>query len=215
MERDIRNNERGIDRINNRIERLERSINSLNSDVLHFDRRFDYILRLIDIQDNYNRDFYRRRRSRSRSRNRSRSRSRSRIRNRSNSYSSSRTNNWNNWGRDRRISPRFSPRFRHSNSPPIFSDSSSSENDFIDENENNINESESFNSDLIPATNLEDITKLNDESKKCVICLEEFENNNLINTLPCAHIFHSECLKKWVSNKPSCPTCRLNLRDYY
>jgi hypothetical protein len=86
MERDIRNNERGIDRINNRIETLERSINSLNSDVLHFDRRFDYILRLIDIQDNYNRDFYRRRRrSRSRSRSRSR-RSRGRSRSRRNKY---------------------------------------------------------------------------------------------------------------------------------
>ena len=119
-----------------------------------------------------------------------------------------RQDNYNRDGYRRRISRSNFNSF----SRPLSSDRIDSN---IDESENNYDESESFDPDLIPVTNLEDISKLNDENKKCVICLEEFENNNLINTLPCAHIFHSECLKKWIPNNPNCPTCRLDLRSHY
>ena len=85
-------------------------------------------------------------------------------------------------------------------------------NDFQGNNENILIEN-NFNADNIPDIKLEDVTELNDENKICLICLEEYANNDIIKKLPCNHIFHSECLKIWLSIKPSCPTCRNDLRQ--
>lgn len=50
----------------------------------------------------------------------------------------------------------------------------------------------------------------NEESlRDCVICLDEFEDNNDIGTLPlCSHSFHLECIEAWLRKKPNCPLCR-------
>ena len=45
----------------------------------------------------------------------------------------------------------------------------------------------------------------------CGICLEELKPNRMWARLPCGHVFHSTCAKRWVckhSNQPSCPSCR-------
>ncbi len=39
----------------------------------------------------------------------------------------------------------------------------------------------------------------------CAICLEYMETGM---QLPCTHIFHEECVRSWISEKHSCPTCR-------
>ena len=49
-------------------------------------------------------------------------------------------------------------------------------------------------------------TLINSELADCSICLMNIECNNIIITLDCGHIFHANCLKKWVQN--SCPYCR-------
>ena len=43
----------------------------------------------------------------------------------------------------------------------------------------------------------------------CSICLDDFKNEEIINKLKCNHIFHRDCLGKWLNdNNDSCPLCR-------
>lgn len=50
----------------------------------------------------------------------------------------------------------------------------------------------------------------------CEICLEDFDdassvNNNSIVGSPnpaCSHVFHEECIVKWLERKRTCPCCR-------
>ena len=48
-------------------------------------------------------------------------------------------------------------------------------------------------------------------SNNCTICLEQFiEEQSIINLTPCHHIFHKECLHKWLCDNldhPKCPNC--------
>ena len=46
--------------------------------------------------------------------------------------------------------------------------------------------------------------------KTCSICLETINSNNL-QCLPCAHIFHRECVGRWLRQTPECPECRFKL----
>ncbi len=41
---------------------------------------------------------------------------------------------------------------------------------------------------------------------ECVICLENLHLTQTI-ALPCAHIFHEECIKKWRMKNNTCPIC--------
>ena len=44
-------------------------------------------------------------------------------------------------------------------------------------------------------------------SKSCCICLEKITKENSV-ALPCAHVFHSDCINKWININPSCPLCK-------
>mmetsp|Transcript_9109 Transcript_9109/g.15945 ORF Transcript_9109/g.15945 Transcript_9109/m.15945 type:complete len:324 (+) Transcript_9109:150-1121(+) len=48
----------------------------------------------------------------------------------------------------------------------------------------------------------------NDE---CVICAEPFQNNDVVTSLPCGHMHHSDCIMGWLSRKCTCPSCRYEL----
>ncbi|KAK4452596.1 hypothetical protein QBC34DRAFT_435447 [Podospora aff. communis PSN243] len=42
----------------------------------------------------------------------------------------------------------------------------------------------------------------------CSICLEDFDANSPVRCLPCHHIFHSECITKWLLRRhATCPLC--------
>jgi len=44
---------------------------------------------------------------------------------------------------------------------------------------------------------------------ECSICLEAFESEDNVNTLyNCQHIYHLECIKKWLIGHKNCPYCR-------
>ncbi|CAI9767651.1 unnamed protein product [Fraxinus pennsylvanica] len=47
-------------------------------------------------------------------------------------------------------------------------------------------------------------------SKKevCVICHAEYRNGTRLTTLPCTHIYHSECILRWLKLNKNCPVCR-------
>ncbi|KAI9032508.1 hypothetical protein CLU79DRAFT_841833 [Phycomyces nitens] len=42
----------------------------------------------------------------------------------------------------------------------------------------------------------------------CAVCKEEFEIIERVVELPCAHIFHNECIKPWLKMNGTCPVCR-------
>ncbi|KAK8803572.1 hypothetical protein WA158_001266 [Blastocystis sp. Blastoise] len=46
----------------------------------------------------------------------------------------------------------------------------------------------------------------------CVICRDDMIAEEAI-VLPCGHIFHVDCIKTWILEHSTCPTCRFNLLD--
>ncbi|CAK7311262.1 E3 ubiquitin-protein ligase DZIP3 [Vulpes lagopus] len=57
------------------------------------------------------------------------------------------------------------------------------------------------------ANNLDDDEE---EEEPCVICHENLSPENL-SVLPCAHKFHSQCIRPWLMQQGTCPTCRLHV----
>ncbi|XP_060054395.1 E3 ubiquitin-protein ligase DZIP3 isoform X4 [Erinaceus europaeus] len=49
-----------------------------------------------------------------------------------------------------------------------------------------------------------------EEEEPCVICHENLSPEKL-SVLPCAHKFHSQCIRPWLMQQGTCPTCRLHV----
>ncbi|KAK2659360.1 hypothetical protein Ddye_005893 [Dipteronia dyeriana] len=45
--------------------------------------------------------------------------------------------------------------------------------------------------------------------EQCVICLERFSSGGETVLIPCSHIYHRNCITKWLETALHCPTCRL------
>lgn len=46
----------------------------------------------------------------------------------------------------------------------------------------------------------------------CSICLDEYAPNDALGELPCAHVFHCDCIAKWLTERSStCPLCKTDL----
>jgi len=45
----------------------------------------------------------------------------------------------------------------------------------------------------------------------CIICRDLMEAGPEAKKLPCAHIFHLNCLRLWLQQQQSCPTCRADI----
>ena len=71
----------------------------------------------------------------------------------------------------------------------------------------------------VPVTiNEEDLAKLpikkfnSDEEVECSICRMEMEHDDEYFDIECKHIFHKECLEKWLTEcNYTCPVCRIEL----
>ena len=53
--------------------------------------------------------------------------------------------------------------------------------------------------------------------KECCICLDNEESSDAASAkqwleLPCGHMFHQECVSRWLFTHDTCPVCRLNVR---
>jgi hypothetical protein len=58
----------------------------------------------------------------------------------------------------------------------------------------------------------EDSLYIENTNKECLICLDNFVENDEIIKIKCNHIFHTNCIKQWLckeSNK--CPICRIEV----
>ncbi|KAK4803767.1 hypothetical protein SAY86_003584 [Trapa natans] len=54
--------------------------------------------------------------------------------------------------------------------------------------------------------------KIGKGSLECAVCLNEFEEDDVLRLLPrCSHVFHSNCIDEWLSSHTTCPVCRANL----
>ncbi len=45
----------------------------------------------------------------------------------------------------------------------------------------------------------------------CAICYCEYEQGDVLVTLPCKHVFHDTCATKWLKMKQICPLCRMDI----
>ena len=51
--------------------------------------------------------------------------------------------------------------------------------------------------------------RIHQDKQNCTICLEKINNKKI--ELSCNHIFHRDCLREWMKQKPSCPVCRRDI----
>ena len=97
-----------------------------------------------------------------------------------------------------------------------FRNSSDSEDDDDDSLDEELDEGAPLDDDIIqtyPISKIHDINKLAEDKKRCSICLENFKNGDDSIILPCIHIFHSECIKKWMKNNGICPICKFKINS--
>jgi len=46
------------------------------------------------------------------------------------------------------------------------------------------------------------------EQQHCAICLEAYQDGELVTSLPCDHFFHIDCVGRWMQKSTLCPLCR-------
>ena len=63
----------------------------------------------------------------------------------------------------------------------------------------------------IPNSIVKEIKQPNDNNYKCTICLSEFQIGELESTLPCLHMYHTECIEKWIIRNRWCPVCKYDI----
>ena len=47
----------------------------------------------------------------------------------------------------------------------------------------------------------------------CTICLDEYENMDILRKTKCGHIYHDECVTPWFNKSPTCPVCRYTFTE--
>ena len=67
---------------------------------------------------------------------------------------------------------------------------------------------------FLPVSEVKEIRKNNNENNnnnKCIICLSDFEIGDQVSALPCAHVFHTECIASWLKKHCQCPVCKFEI----
>ena len=55
---------------------------------------------------------------------------------------------------------------------------------------------------------LENTDHLSPDKKRCTICLDNFQKFDNIINLSCLHMFHENCINKWLNENNFCPICK-------
>ncbi|KAJ0087160.1 hypothetical protein Patl1_07904 [Pistacia atlantica] len=53
-----------------------------------------------------------------------------------------------------------------------------------------------------------------ESTSECTVCCEEFHQNDHVNQIvrmPCAHVYHQQCIQKWLKLSHLCPLCRYKM----
>ena len=64
------------------------------------------------------------------------------------------------------------------------------------------------------------LAQADNEDAECVVCMGELEPTDALVRLPCnraskgakAHVFHEQCLARWLLQSAACPICRRGVR---
>ncbi|KAL1813828.1 E3 ubiquitin ligase BIG BROTHER-related isoform X2 [Daucus carota subsp. sativus] len=51
------------------------------------------------------------------------------------------------------------------------------------------------------------------KKEECVICCMVYSTGERLINLPCAHQYHSACIKRWLSVNKQCPVCQTEVQD--
>ena len=52
---------------------------------------------------------------------------------------------------------------------------------------------------------------VDENNRECCICFEEHNIHDKVIRLPCAHIYHPQCITQWLVKHCTCPVCRYEL----
>ncbi|KAK3723840.1 hypothetical protein QZH41_019524, partial [Actinostola sp. cb2023] len=52
--------------------------------------------------------------------------------------------------------------------------------------------------DQLPTFRVTAASKKNSDDGRCVVCLADFDEKQLVRTLPCSHDYHTRCIDKWL-----------------
>ena len=63
----------------------------------------------------------------------------------------------------------------------------------------------------IPSSTINAKKPSTDSNYKCIICLSDFKIGEKESTLPCLHIFHTNCIENWLKRRRNCPICKFNI----
>lgn len=50
---------------------------------------------------------------------------------------------------------------------------------------------------------------LNSINIMCIVCLEEYADDEVVSITSCNHVFHQECIMRWFRDHFRCPICRI------
>jgi hypothetical protein len=54
-----------------------------------------------------------------------------------------------------------------------------------------------------------------EDNCQCIICMENFSENELVKQLPCGHIFHGDCIDHWLSQQKNCRFCKAECSNFH
>ncbi|XP_051140646.1 uncharacterized protein LOC127258049 [Andrographis paniculata] len=55
------------------------------------------------------------------------------------------------------------------------------------------------------------LRRVANSTETCTVCLEEMTGQCKAVAMPCEHVFHEDCVKKWLRRSHYCPSCRYEL----
>ena len=68
--------------------------------------------------------------------------------------------------------------------------------------------------EIVPAASQKRVAHDDYEEHECSICMEAFKVGDKISFSPtegCYHVFHHDCLRRWLLRKTDCPCCRVTM----
>lgn len=78
-------------------------------------------------------------------------------------------------------------------------------------NRENLNPVDQNILEMLPEFEVQNLSKLPEDKRNCIICLSDFEVRDKAITLPCTHYFHTQCIKSWFAGHNTCPICKYPL----